>query len=581
MKTRTHSPIGLTLGLALILPLAGRAAETPTPGTPPVTAPVSTETTAAPAEPAPSTPTPVPSAAPVPAVPSPSFPTPQQPGVAPAPLPPPMGGEQAPANAGPERRPVPLATGGEPQGVVLNFRDASLESVLNYLSEAAGFVVVLDTRVEGTVNVVSHQPLDPDEAVDLLNTILYEKGYTAVRNGRILKIVGLTDAARYNLPVRSGGDPSAIPPKDEVVTQIIPVRYTEAMKLIENLEPLLPESAKITANESSNAIVLTDTQVHIRRMAEIIKALDTSISSISTVKVFPLHYSDATELAKVVTDLFQNENSSRSNSRRGGGNIPSFIMDRMGGGRGGPGGNNNSGSGDSEARQAASRVVAVADERTNSLVVSAPDELIPTIEQLVHEIDTNVADLTEVRIFRLEHSDATEMATLLMSLFSEDSTSSNSRNRSSRFGGGMPPFMMGNTRSSSSSSQSTERKLEQSRVIAVGDPRTNSLVVTAGRDMMINIVEMVARLDADDRNRQKVFVYPLQHADVDNVATILEGMFPTSSSSRTGSRTSTSRTGSRTSTGTALSNRQSSGASIDASLGGRNTGGGGNSGGGF
>ncbi len=34
---------------------------------------------------------------------------------------------------------------------------------------------------------------------------------------------------------------------------------------------------------------------------------------------------------------------------------------------------------DSEALQAASRVVAVADERTNALVVSAPDEYMPTI----------------------------------------------------------------------------------------------------------------------------------------------------------------------------------------------------------
>jgi general secretion pathway protein D len=476
--------------------------------------------------------------------------------------------EQQPTTTPAPAQPVPV-TGGQPRGVVLNFRDASLESVLNYLSEAAGFVVVLDTRVEGTVNVVSHQPLNPDEAVDLLNTILFEKGYTAVRNGRILKIVGLNDAARYNVPVRSGSDPATIPPKDEVVTQIIPVRYAEAMKLIENLEPLLPETAKITANESSNAIVLTDTQVNIRRMAEIIRALDTSISGISTVKVFPLRYSDATQLAEVVNDLFKNE-TSNSNNRRSG--MPAFMM----GGRGGDRGRNDN-NGDSEARQAASRVVALADERTNSLVVSAPDELLPTIAQLVAEIDTNVADLTEMRIFRLEHSDATEMAQLLMQLFSEDATSTSSRN--SRFGGRMPPFMMGGRGNNSSNSQSSERKLEQSKVVAVGDPRTNTLLVTAGRDMMTNIAEMVGRLDSDNRKRQKVFVYPLEHADVDNVATILEGMFPTSSSSGTGTRTGTSRTGTRTGTGTALSNRQSSGASIDPSLGGRNAGGGGGGGG--
>lgn len=554
MKTLTIPFSGGAFALTLLLPAIGQPIEAPPPeaAPPPATAVVEATVAADTAPPPTAMREPRMAAEPAPATLTPALP-PRQP---------------APARA---------VTGGEPQGVVLNFHDASLESVLNYLSEAAGFVVVLDTQVEGTVNVVSHQPLNPDEAVDLLNTILYEKGYTAVRNGRILKIVGLSDAARYNLPVRSGSDPASIPARDEVVTQIIPVRYAEAMKLIENLSPLLPESAKITANESSNAIVLTDTQVNIRRMAEIIRALDTSISGISTVKVFPLRYSDATELAQVVTELFRNETTGSNRGGRGG--MPGFIMDRMrgGGDRGGGGGG---GSGDSEARQAASRVVAVADTRTNSLVVSAPDELIPTIELLVGEIDTNVADLTEVRIFRLEYSDATEMAQLLMQLFSEDYQSTSSR--SSRFGGrGGPPFMMGGSQGRSNNSQSTERKLEQSRVIAVGDPRTNSLIVTAGRDMMMNIVEMVARLDADNRKRQQVFVYPLEHADVDNVATILEGMFP-NSTSRTGSRTGTTgRAGGRTTGGTALSNRASSGASIDPTLGGRNAGGGGGGGGGF
>ena len=57
---------------------------------------------------------------------------------------------------------------------------------------------------------------------------------------------------------------------------------------------------------------------------------------------------------------------------------------------------------DSAARQAASRVVAVADERTNSLVVSAPDELMPTIEELVSQVDTAAEDITEVRVFHLQ-----------------------------------------------------------------------------------------------------------------------------------------------------------------------------------
>ena len=61
----------------------------------------------------------------------------------------------------------------------------------------------------------------------------------------------------------------------------------------------------MTANESANALVITDTQANIRRMTEIVKALDTSISSIATVRVFPLKFADAKDLAAAVKELFQ------------------------------------------------------------------------------------------------------------------------------------------------------------------------------------------------------------------------------------------------------------------------------------
>src|SRR5215207_2975826 len=59
-----------------------------------------------------------------------------------------------------------------PGGIVLNFQGAALTDVLNYLSEAAGFVIVQETPVSGTVNVVSRQAVNAEEAVDLLNAVL-------------------------------------------------------------------------------------------------------------------------------------------------------------------------------------------------------------------------------------------------------------------------------------------------------------------------------------------------------------------------------------------------------------------------
>ena len=176
--------------------------------------------------------------------------------------------------------------GGE-ENLRLNFRGARLDTILDYLSEAAGFVIILKVDVDKRIDVWSHQPLSKDEAINLLNTVLNENGYAAIRNGRTLTIVDREEARMRDLPVRIGNDPERIPRTDEMVTQIIAVRYADATQMIANLSPLIPSYATIAANESSNAIVLTDTQTNVRRMAEIVRALDTSISSIAGIRVFP------------------------------------------------------------------------------------------------------------------------------------------------------------------------------------------------------------------------------------------------------------------------------------------------------
>jgi len=430
------------------------------------------------------------------------------------------------------------------EGLRLNFRGVPLDTVLDYMSEAAGFVIVRDTDVSGRVDVWSHQPLSKDEAVNLLNTILNEKGYAAIRNGRTLTIVSRDEAKKRDIPVRTGSDPDKIEKTDEMVTQIIPVRYANVAQLIENIQPLLPSYAIATANESSNAIVLTDTQTNVRRMAEIIRALDTSISNISVIRVFTLKYADATEIAQLIGELFRTDESrggSRGDRSR---QIQEFIS-RMRGGMGGGGAESSAGGGASAARQAAVRVVAVADERTNSLVVSAPDELMPTIEDLITQIDDVSEDITEVRVFALRYADAEQMAETINEVFEGDAQASERRSSQQRVFRG-PPFMRDFMRGQERQQQQDQsrRQAEESKVVAVADTRTNAVVVTAASQTMDQIERMVKELDSDPAKDRKVFIYSLENADAETVAEILTNMFEERTSGTGYSRTGTTRTGS-------------------------------------
>jgi type II secretory pathway component GspD/PulD (secretin) len=424
-------------------------------------------------------------------------------------------------------------------GLRLNFRGVPLDMVLDYLSDAAGFLIVLDTPVSGKVDVWSSQPLTKDEAVDVLNTVLSKNGYAAIRNGRTLRIISRDDAKTKDIPVKSGNNPEEILKSEEMVTQVIPVRHANATQLIQNLQPLLPSYARdsFTANESGNALVLTATRTDVRRIVEIVKALDETISSTSAIRVFALKYADAKELANAVKELFQPQTTQQGQGNNRGFNNPFFGGGGPGGlgggnfqGGGFGGGGNNGGRGGRNSGSAANiRVTAVPDEQSNSLIVSAPDDMMPNIEKLVQELDVPVSDITELRVFRLSNADPLELADIFAELFPDDTRTGNNNNNNQndfRFGGGgirggFGGF--GNNRNNQTAS--SERKTKKGRVLAVPDQRTSSIIVSAASELMPQIAEMIAQLDSSPAKKQKVFVYSLENADVQQVEQILRDMF--------------------------------------------------------
>ena len=227
--------------------------------------------------------------------------------------------------------------------VKLNFQDAPLQTVLEYLSETAGLTVVSDQPIiDGRMTVISRQPIPLTEALSLINSILKERSLTTVFNGKVLKVVTLEKAKQESVPVFSGRDPGAIVASDDIVTYVIPVKYVTARALSENLRTLIPEYASLEANEDGNALIITDTMANIQRLMKIVTALDTHMASVTEIRVFRLTNADARSAADMINTMFeQNQQSGGRSSRTGRGstgggvNPMQMMMDRMGGGPGG------------------------------------------------------------------------------------------------------------------------------------------------------------------------------------------------------------------------------------------------------
>ncbi|HEY5912524.1 MAG TPA: secretin N-terminal domain-containing protein [Verrucomicrobiae bacterium] len=349
----------------------------------------------------------------------------------PAPLVPDTNGPATPSDTGAYASGTGVIPDNDTNGLRLNFRGASLDSVLNYLSEAAGFIIVLEAQPRGRVDVWSSQPLTKDEAVDLLNSVLNKSGYAAIRRGRTLTIVNKDEAKTKAIPVRLGGDPESIPQTDEFITQIIPVRYVEVTQLLKDLQPLVSSQTSMTANESGNSVVITDTQANIRRVAEVIKCIDNGAEDVTVVRVFRLRNSNPTEMADLLTSLFPDD------SRSGGSQAP-FQFGGPGGfrrmfGGGGPFGGGSQGSSASQNQRIRkrNRVIAVADQRTACVVVTATKDLMDQIEGVVTELDADKQNVKTVAVIPLEHAEPQDAMQVLQDIFQKSGTQ-NSRNQQSQ-----------------------------------------------------------------------------------------------------------------------------------------------------
>jgi general secretion pathway protein D len=307
----------------------------------------------------------------------------------------------------------PPATG----GIRLRFRGASLDLVLDYLGEAAGFTIVRETQPRGTVNFWSDQPVTRDEAFDLLNSALMNNGFAAIRQGRKLTIVNRDEAKTQPVPVTLGSDPKSIPGTQEIVTLIIPVRFTEAGPLIKDLQALVSTRTAMTANESANAIIITDTQANIRKVAAILRAIDAGAEDPTAVRVFHLANADPAETVDLLSQLFPDQNRSDNNQ----------TPVQFGGGFPGPAGppveSEGQGAANSRLKKGA-KVVAVADPRTASVVVSAPEDLIAQVEAVVRQLDRNPARKEHVAVFQFKNASAQQAVKVLQDLFQKSSASS-------------------------------------------------------------------------------------------------------------------------------------------------------------
>lgn len=424
-------------------------------------------------------------------------------------------GAQLTPEAPPVPEPVEIIEGNNDVGLKLNFQDTPVQTVLEYLSEKAGLTVISDEPIsDGRMTVISRQPVSLDHALSLINSMLKERGLTTVLMGKTLKVVTLASAKQETIPVRTGRDPKAVVPSDDIITYVVPVSHVTAAALRQNLSALVPAYASIEANEDGNALIITDTAANIQRLMEIIQALDTHMSSVAEIRVFRLVNADATSAANLINTIFQQQGATGAGT---GGRNPIEMMMQM---RGGPGARGRGADRGNDAQSTGAsvnvQVVAAADDRTNAVMVRGPTDALEIVSGMIEALDDRTARVAGVKVFQLRYADARNTADVINRLFGDGQGTTQA--------GQMGPMMFRGP-GGRGGQETQQESTSVPKVVAAADSQTNTVVVTGPDSILEVVAEVVKGLDAQMPTVADVKVFHLEYADARDTADLINDVF--------------------------------------------------------
>ena len=311
------------------------------------------------------------------------------------------------------------------QQITPSFKDADITQVIEAVSAATGKNMIIDPRVRAQVTMLSSTPMSPAAFYEAFLALLSVHGFVAVENGGIVKVI--PDANARQLPANDlPGRVSAT--SDEIVTQIVAVRNVSAAQLVPILRPLIPQYGHLAAYPSSNILIISDRANNVNRMLRIIRRIDEAGGS--DIEVVQLQNASAGEIVRIVSALTQAQ---------------------------------------AQAEGGAPSVRLVADDRSNSVLVSGDATLRLRAKALIAHLDTPLDNGGDTQVRYLRYADAEKIAGKLKEQLSAATAA--------------PAAAAG------------AAALADKSTAIWAEPETNALVITAPPKTMRSLMTIVDKLD--------------------------------------------------------------------------------------
>jgi len=256
-----------------------------------------------------------------------------------------------------------------------SFKNADINEFINIVGKNLNKTIILEPSVRGKINVRSYDLLNEKQYYQFFLNVLEVYGFAIVEmKSGIIKVIKAKDAKVSSIPVVDDGLQFS---GDEMVTRVVPVTNVSVRELAPLLRQLNDNAGggNVVHYDPSNVIMITGRAAVVNRLVKIIQRVDRAGDQ--DVDIVKLQFASALEMVKIITAI-QKPAAGEKNT------TPSILMPRL-----------------------------VADERTNSLIISGEPKTRERIVDLVRKLDDELKSDGNTRVFYLKYAKAKEVVAVL------------------------------------------------------------------------------------------------------------------------------------------------------------------------
>ncbi|MBI5206985.1 MAG: type II secretion system secretin GspD [Candidatus Firestonebacteria bacterium] len=279
--------------------------------------------------------------------------------------------------------------------IQLDFNNTDIKLVIKTLSELTGNNFVIDESggVRGAITVISPKKIAKKDAAKVIESILELNGFSLVQSGELIKVVHSRKAKERNIDTDIGKEPDKIPDEDRIITQIIPLTYANSNEIQKTILAFISKDSNITVYTPTNLLIITDIASNIHRLLKIIEYLDVQSAEIKTT-IIPVQFASAKTIAGHIATVFGDPQTGKQQQQK------VYRHPNI------------------QITQTEKRIIkAIADDRTNTIILLANEDDTKLIIDFVKSLDTNIdSGRDDIHVYYLENSDAEELAKVLSNI---------------------------------------------------------------------------------------------------------------------------------------------------------------------